>query len=252
MFKFYGGWLDRSATVAQLEPVIADLKRRGVGIAFEGGPLTPTSQCTGVIEGFAGPDEGSAAAVRILQAGGTLNYVDLEHPYDAVTFSNGPQACKYTPEQAAADVARYVQKIRSIFPDALFGAVETANNDVDHVARWVDAYRSVMGEDLAYFNFDLNYYDPNWPQEAKAIEDYLHGRGIEFGMFYRGDETDTTDAEWVAKAEERFVTYEVIAGGHPDRAISSPGIPTPNTCSRRAIPRRSPIWSTATCANGRR
>ena len=84
-----------------------------------------------------------------------------------------------------------------------------------------------MGEDLAYFNFDLNYHDPNWAQDAKAIEDYLHGRGIEFGMFYRGDETDTTDAQWVAKAEERFVAYEVIAGGHPDRAIFQSWHPHP-------------------------
>lgn len=227
VFKFYGGWLARSVTVDQLEPVVADLKRRGLGIAFEGGPLTPTGQCTGAIEGFAGPAEGSSAAVRILQAGGTLNYVDLEHPYDAVTFSNAPQACRYTPEQTAQDVARYVQAIRSIFPNALFGAVETANNDVNQVARWVEAYRTVMGEDLAYFNFDLDYHDPNWPQEAKAVEDYLHERGIEFGMFYRGDETDATDAEWVARAEERFVAYEAIAGGHPDRAVFQSWHPHP-------------------------
>ncbi len=227
VFKFYGGWLDRSATVAELEPVIADLQRRELGIAFEGGPLTPTSQCTGAIEGFAGPAEGSNAARRIQLAGGTLDYVDLEHPYDAVTFSDAPQACRYSPERAAQDVALYVRAIRDLFPNARFGAVETANNDPDQVARWVEAYRAVMGEDLAYFNFDLNYHDPNWAQDAKAIEDYLHGRGIEFGMFYRGDETDTTDAQWVAKAEERFVAYEVIAGGHPDRAIFQSWHPHP-------------------------
>jgi hypothetical protein len=227
VFKFYGGWLARSATLSELEPAIADLQRRGLGIAFEGGPLTPTSQCTGAIEGFAGPVEGGSAARRIQQAGGTLDYVDLEHPYDAVTFSDVPQACRYSPERAAQDVALYVQAIRNLFPNARFGAVETANNDPDQVARWVEAYRAVMGEDLAYFNFDLNYNDPNWAQNAKAIEDYLHGRGIEFGMFYRGDETDTTDAQWVAKAEERFVAYEVGAGGHPDRAIFQSWHPHP-------------------------
>jgi hypothetical protein len=227
VFKFYGGWLDRSATLAELEPIIADLQRRGLGIAFEGGPLTPTSECTGVIEGFAGPAEGGNAARRIKDAGGTLDYVDLEHPYDAVTFSNAPEPCRYSPERAAQDVALYVQAIRNEFPDARFGAVETANNDPDQVARWVEAYRTVMGEDLAYFNFDLNYDDPNWARNAKAIEDYLHGRGIEFGMFYRGDESDTTDAEWVAKAEERFVAYEVLAGGHPDRAIFQSWHPHP-------------------------
>jgi hypothetical protein len=227
VFKFYGGWLDRNATNAELEPVIADLKRRGMGIAFEGGPLTPTTLCTGVIEGFAGPVEGSSAARKIKQAGGTVDYVDLEHPYDAVTFANGPQVCRYSPEQAAQDVSRYVRAIREIFPDARFGAVETAENDLTHVRRWVEAYRSVMGENLDYFNFDLNYYQPNWAQQARAIEDYLHKQGIEFGMFYRGDEIDSTGEEWLAKAEERFVEYEVIAGGRPDRAIFQSWHPQP-------------------------
>jgi hypothetical protein len=240
VFKLYGGWLDRNATNAELKQVIGDLKRRGLGIAFEGGPLTPTAICTGVIEGFAGPREGGNDAFRIQQAGGTLDYVDLEHPYDAVTFSNAPEACRYSPERAAQDVARYVQAIRKIFPEARFGAIETANHDPQEVAKWVDAYRAVMGEDLAYFSFDLNYYRPDWAREARAIEDYLRGRGIEFGMFYRGDETAATDAEWVAKAEQRFVEYEVIAGGHPDRAIFQSWHPHPE----RLLPESDPTTFT--------
>jgi hypothetical protein len=241
VFKLYGGWLARVATIPELERIVADLERRGLGIAFEGGPLTPTDQCTGVIEGFAGPAEGSSAARRLQQAGGTLNYVDLEHPYDAVRFSGAPEACRYSAERAAQDVRRYVQAIRAIFPDAQFGAVETANNDVEEVARWVDAYRTVVGEDLAYFSFDLDYGRPNWTADARAIEEYLRSRGIEFGMFYRGEGDDETDAEWVNNAEARFVQYEVVAGGRPDRVILQSWNPHP----QRLLPESDPSTFTA-------
>jgi hypothetical protein len=241
VFKLYGGWLDRAATIPELEAIVADLQRRGLGIAFEGGPLTPTAQCTGVIEGFAGPVEGGNAARKLQQAGGTLHYVDLEHPYDAVKFSGAPVACSYAPERAAQDVRRYVEAIRAIFPGAQFGAVETANHDVQEVATWVEAYRAVLGEDLAYFSFDLNYHRPNWAAEARAIEDYLRSRGIEFGLFYRGDEDAGSDAEWVATAEARFVEYEVVAGGQPDRVILQSWHPHPE----RLLPETDPTTFTA-------
>ena len=241
VFKLYGGWLARDITISELERIVADLGRRGLGIAFEGGPLTPTAQCTGVIEGFAGPNEGANAARNIRLAGGTLNYVDLEHPYDAVKFSGAPAACSYSAERAAQDVRRYVQAIRAIFPDAQFGAIETANHDVEEVATWVEAYRTAVGEDLAYFSFDLNYYRPNWTAEARAIEDYLRSRGIEFGIFYRGDEGDETDEEWVNRAEARFVEYEVVAGGRPDRVILQSWHPHPE----RLLPESDPTTFTA-------
>ncbi|HLA78258.1 MAG TPA: hypothetical protein VJU18_11815, partial [Vicinamibacteria bacterium] len=240
VFKLYGGWLDRVASIAQLERIIADLERRGLGIAFEGGPLTPTAQCTGVIEGFAGPVEGAHAALKLKQAGGVLHYVDLEHPYDAVKFSGAPAACSYSAERAAEDVKRYVDAIRAVFPDAQFGAVETANHDVQEVAAWVEAYRAVLGEDLAYFSFDLNYHRPAWAQEARAIQDYLRGRGIEFGIFYRGEGDDETDAEWVNKAEARFVEFEVVAGGRPDRVILQSWNPHPE----RLLPESDPTTFT--------
>ncbi len=117
--------------------------------------------------------------------------------------------------------------MRSVFPEARFGAVETAQHDVNHVARWVEAYRAVMGEDLAYFNLDLDYGQPDWAQRALEIETYLRSQGIEFGLFYRGEWQDASDAEWVASAEQRFVEYEVEYGGRPDRAIFQSWHPHP-------------------------
>jgi hypothetical protein len=111
-----------------------------------------------------------------------MNYADLEHPYDAVTFSGAPPECSYSAERATQEVAVYIQGIRSVFPNVRIGAIETAKHSVPVVAEWVNAYRSVMRKDLDYFSLD-----------------------IESGIFYRGDENDASSAEWVAKAEQRFV-----------------------------------------------
>ena len=152
--------------------------------------------------------------------------MDLEHPYDAATLRTHPTRRGMTPEEIAQNVSRFIERVRSVFPDAKFGAVETAQHDVDHVSRWVEA-TAVMGEDLAYFHLDLNYGQPGWPQKAFEIETYLRSQGIEFGLFYIGDWQDTSDAEWVAHAEERFVKYEVEFGGRPDHTVFQSWHPHP-------------------------
>jgi hypothetical protein len=227
VFKLYGGWVAWVASEAELRQVVADANRRGMALAFEAGPLTPTEECTGEIEGFAGPQEAIRIVQKIKAAGGTITYVDLEHPYDAATFADAPQACKMTPEETAENVSRFVQTVRGVFPEAVFGAVETAQHDVDHVAQWVEAYRAVMGEDLAYFHLDLDFGQPDWAQRARDIETYLRSQGIEFGLFYLGDWQDATDAEWVARAEGRFVEYEVEYGGRPEHVIFQSWHPHP-------------------------
>ena len=220
VFMLYGGWINGRSTDAELQQAVADIQRRGLGIGFEMAPLQQTEECTGAIEGFGDPLWAATFVVtRIQQAGGRADYAFLEHPYDAVAYSNAPEVCRYSPERTAQDVALFVQSVRSVFPEIRIGAIETADHSVEAVSLWVEAYRAVVGEELDSFNFDLDYYRPGWPEHARAIEEYVHGRGMEFGMYYRGDENAASAAEWNATAEQRFVEYEVIAGGRPDRAI---------------------------------
>jgi len=215
----YGGWVDR-ASQDELRMIMDDARRRRMGLAYELAPLESTAQCDGATaEGFGATIVGRTASLQIQKAGGRLDYVHLEHPYDAVTFSGVPPECDYSAERAAQDIAIFAKEVRSVFPQARFGADETANHDPQAVAEWVEAYRSDVGEDLSFFSLDVDYDRPEWPHEARLIEDYIRGRGLEFGIFYRGDADDESDAEWVTKAEQRFVEFEVIAGGRPDRAI---------------------------------
>ena len=236
VFKLYGGWVAWAATIAELKQVVDYANRHAMALAFEAGPLTPTDECTGEIEGFAGPREALAIVQKVKAAGGKIVYVDLEHPYDAATFADAPDSCKMTPDDIARNVSRFIKVVRDVFPDAKFGAVETAQHDVSHVTKWVEAYRAAMGEDLAYFHLDLDYGRPDWPQKALEIETYLHSQGIEFGLFYIGNWQDGSDDEWLRGAEERFVKYEVEYGGHPDHAVFQSWHPHPE----RLLPETDP------------
>ena len=229
VFMLYGGWINGRSTDAELQQAVADIQRRGLGIGFEMAPLQQTEECTGAIEGFGDPLWAATFVVtRIQQAGGRADYAFLEHPYDAVAYSNAPEVCRYSPERTAQDVALFVQSVRSVFPEIRIGAIETADHSVEAVRLWVEAYRAVVREELDSFNFDLDYSQPDWPKQARAIEEYVRGRGIEFGIYYRGDENAASATEWIATAEQRFVAYEVIAGGRPDRAIFQSWHPQPD------------------------
>jgi hypothetical protein len=229
VFMLYGGWINGRSTDAELQQAVADIQRRGLGIGFEMAPLQQTEECPHTIEGFGDPLWAATFVVtRIQQADGRANYAFLEHPYDAVAYSNAPEACRYSPERTAQDVALFVHSVRSVFPEIRIGAIETADHSVEAVRLWVEAYRAVVGEELDSFNFDLDYNRPGWPEQARAIEEYVHGRGMEFGIYYRGDENAASAAEWIATAEQRFVEYEVIAGGQPDRVIFQSWHPQPD------------------------
>ncbi|MFP5332306.1 MAG: hypothetical protein ACLGHX_08115 [Acidimicrobiia bacterium] len=233
--RLYPDWLEHYATPEQVRTVIGDLHRRNIAYTFETGPLSETPECNAAtVEGFSGAGPARAIAERVRQAGGTLYGIDLEHGFDAATFFD--VACRMSPTEIATDVVNTIEAVRAIFPDVKVGSIETANLDVEAVARWLEAYRQVTGEELDYFHLDVNYLVPDWAVRARQIEEYVRGRGIEFGIIYFGDAHDTSDAAWLAKAEDRIIENEVIHGGRPDHAVFQSWHPHP----RRLLPETEP------------
>jgi len=221
----YPIWLD-SASREQIQRVIDDLRRRRIAIAYECGPLTQHGQCNaGTIEGFSGPASNRRIAQNIKNAGGVLYSMEMEHGFDAATYYD--PACRMTPLEIAQDASRTIAAVREVFPNVKVGSIETGNLNVDDIAAWVSAYREVTGEELAYLHLDIPYYVPDWAKRAKAIESHVRSRGIDFGIYYLGDLDDTSDEQWVGRAEQRFVEYEVVAGGQPDHAMFQSWNPHP-------------------------
>jgi hypothetical protein len=71
VFKLYGGWV-AWAVHLRSKKVVDYANRHGMALAFEAGPLTPTDECTGEIEGFAGPREAIQIVQKIKAAGGEI------------------------------------------------------------------------------------------------------------------------------------------------------------------------------------
>lgn len=218
VFHLYGEWLGRDATDMQLEQIVADLKRRGIAISLSGGALEPVA-CTGEVEGFAGIAEGTLISRRIRDAGGTAHFYAFDHAYDAGTAETTPEDCRMSPLEVAQQVKVFQDAIREIFPNIIFGDDVTAGLEVSEIARWVDAYRSVVGEDIGFIHLDIDFGIPNWAEKAVEIEHYLRSEGIEFGLFYLGDRTTPTDESWLTTAGERAKLYELEAGGKPDHVV---------------------------------
>ncbi len=220
VFKLYGGWVARGATDGWLRRAVADLRRRGIALAVEEGPLRPTEDCGLFIEGFAG-DEGVDVAQRLKDAGGTLRFLAYDEPFYYASIYDGPQACHWSAERIATEVAAYNTEIRGVFPQLRFGDTEplTSAADVPRFEEWIDTYRRVTGEALAFFHVDVGYYLPDWPALVAELERFARSRGVPFGVIYMGDPSDLTDAAWLVRAQERFERYETEGGGRPDHAV---------------------------------
>lgn len=218
VIRLYPVWLESYASPEQIKAVLDDIHQRGMAISYEAGPLTETPLCNAAtVEGFWGVPAAEKIASRISAAGGTLYSMDLEHAFDAGTYYD--PNCFMTPSEIASDAAKAIAAVRTVFPNIRIGSIETADLDPEAVATWLQAYRNVMGTELDYFHLDTNFSRPDWAVRALEIQQVVNRRGIEFGIIYFGEYNDSSDPDWLAHAESRFVEYEVLTGGRPDHVI---------------------------------
>ncbi len=220
VFKLYGGWAARDSTLTQLRQVIQAVRQRGLALAVELGPLSPTDECGSHLEGFAG-DEAMPTLERIKSAGGDLNFIALDEPYFNAHLFDGPQSCHWTTEKTARDLNTFIQRARLIFPNVLVGDIEpiTGIGDDRAYKEWMDAFEAVNGYPLAFLHLDVAWADTTWPGKVKSIEDHGRQRGVPVGIIYTGNYQDANDEAWVSIAGERVKRYELETGGQPAQVV---------------------------------
>ena len=225
VFKIYAIFfsnLPGALTDSQWRQVFGDLDRRGIALALEWGPLSNTT-CGQGVEGFTGTNA-LATAQKIKSLGGTLRYLAMDEPFYHANIYNGPNACRWTPQEIAANAVQNIAQIKSVFPNVLVGDIEPAPPPgapdwAQRYTAWLDAWRAAAGAPLAFFHFDVNYPAyPNWVRDVDPLRQALVGRGISFGVIYNGL-ASKTDSDWMRAAEDHFVQYEVSGGIKPDHAI---------------------------------
>ncbi|MGD2163799.1 MAG: discoidin domain-containing protein [Anaerolineales bacterium] len=221
VFKLYGEWVAYNATDTELRQTVEDIRRRGMALAVEAGPLTATDECGEGIEGFAGLDEGRLIARRIKQAGGRIDIIALDEPYFFAHAYDGPNACHWSAEKIAEGVAGYIQAMRQEFPELIIGDTEpfVGSTTPEEYRGWLLTFREVAGYDLAFLHMDFDWSRRDWFQQALRMEAFGEELGIPIGIIYFGNRGDPDDETWIAVTGERIKKHQIEDAGQPDHIL---------------------------------
>ncbi|MGA9532293.1 MAG: discoidin domain-containing protein [Anaerolineales bacterium] len=221
VFKLYGEWVAYNASDAELEQVVVELRRRGMALAVEAGPLNATDACGQGVEGFAGMAEGQLIADRIEAAGGTIDLIALDEPYYFAHVYDGPNACHWSAAKIAEGVDAYIRSMTERFPQVIIGDTEPfpAPTSPEEYRDWLLTFRQVTGYDLAFLHMDLDWSRSVWPEQALQMEEYGRALGIPIGIIYIGNSADPDDATWIGITGERIRQHQFEDGGEPDHVL---------------------------------
>ncbi len=219
VFKLYAEWVTEVATDAELEAVLQDLKTRRHALAVEIGPLEPSPDCGQGQRGYAGLRQGEEIAQRIRDAGAALDYISLDEPYYYGHLYQGYNACRLSSDQIAQSVGDFVRAMRAYFPEVKIGALEPLPPGVQPAdyRPWLQAYRSEVGDPLAFFHLDVDYRRIDWPDLALELQESTRNENIPFGILYRGQ--GQLDQDWIDTAWQRAGVYEMLHGAAPPHVI---------------------------------
>jgi hypothetical protein len=230
VFMINGGLLLRQSD-DEAKAVFADLKRRHIALAMEGGLLSgkgpdgKVQECGVGVEGFGAPDSTKVIANRIQRNGGELAYFAMDEPLWYGHHFNGKNGCQWPMEKVAHDMVSRIADLRAQFPNVQIGDVEPVGTAqppdwVDEIAQWTQVYRQVVGENLSFFHADVVWTSP-WQQQLAALKSLTQARGMKFGVIYDGGGTgkQETDELWTQEAIQRFRAVESNPSTLPDRAI---------------------------------
>ncbi|MCU0506746.1 MAG: hypothetical protein MUE82_13480 [Chloroflexi bacterium] len=241
VFKYYTEWIDPRTTGgptdAEMRREVAALKARDIAIAIEASPLV-VEECGGG-EGF-GP--GAADVVRIIRrivaAGGSVRYIALDEPVAGGAVNDGKNGCSWPLERTARQVADFVRGVHAVYPSIVVGDIEPwPYVSTELLGRWLDAYEKTAGSPLPFLHLDLDWQalGTDWPARVRAVKQDARSHGTRFGLIYNGGH-ETTDAAWLAAAEEHLLAFEIDGDGPPDDVIFQSWYEKPD----RSLPEAGP------------
>jgi hypothetical protein len=236
-FKISMQFASRSSE-ADATTLIADLRRRGIGLAIEMGMLRNDRGC-GKGEGYMPQALLENAMKRIQRLGGKLDYIAM----DEVVFfgrerywpdKQGP-ACKDTVEELVEEVVPHVALIHRYFPEAQIGMIEpiTTNQGlepkklVQDYLNFADLYRAKTGTPLAFFHTDIAWRSKNWQPAIAPLKSAMHARGIRFGIIIGGNPDYTDDVSWTRAGLDQLKTLSGNPATAPEDIIIQSWQPLP-------------------------
>jgi len=227
--KFPPANIERAKDPA-LQRAFRDLDRRHIAMALEASLLIRSSHCAETTEAYGRPGSLEWLLKKIQRNGGDLQYIAMDEPFFYGNSFSGPNACHDSATEIAREIAENLKMVRTIFPKVKVGDIEVLGDSkswTDELIKWVDTYRSVVGEPLAFLHVDISWSKPAIRNLAPLAE-RLKQRKVPFGIIYNADLPPGTDKEWTEKAIQNFIEIESVLGVHPDDAIFQTWVPQPS------------------------
>ncbi|MFQ6092280.1 MAG: dockerin type I domain-containing protein [bacterium] len=238
VFKFYINQLSGRWAGEMLGLAVPFLDTYDIKVAVESGGLRDFNGCGDICgESTASRDLGDFSAID--SAGGTLDRIAMDSPFGHTLAMGQSNLCNYTPEEAAREVADYMEAIHAVYPACSIGLIEPVpwytvdtfavypgpNNygDLPAILDILLDTLSSRGETLAFFHADCPYNyaegtDWGWAKLA-ALQDFVLSRGVQFGLIYNsqtgGFQSDSLFYHETLGSVEQFAA----AGGNPDHAV---------------------------------
>jgi hypothetical protein len=216
VFETTGGLIFRESEET-LQRVFADLKRRHISLAIEGGMLNGVGpsghfECGRGVEGYGAAGSMRVIANRIKKNGGELAYIAMDEPLWYGHHFRGTNACQASPEYLARQIAGELKGVREIFPDVKVGDIEPIAPPkpadwTDQVLAWTRTWRQITGEPFDFVRADVAWTGP-WRRELPELK---HNGG--------GDGRAQTDEIWTAMAAPRFRAVEADPQMAPEQAV---------------------------------
>ena len=217
-FAFGGSERDLRTIISYLKS--HNLKLMVSGLMLQG---PPGPKCGLNVEGYAAPGWLAAALQHVKNLGGVVDDVAMDEPLWFGHVYDGHDACKLTLSDASRQVATAVKQARVVFPLIVFGDTEPSGGAgmpsrwPQIVDAWCEAYRTATGEDLAFFNLDVQWA-ADWKPGVRELRRVINRRGVPYGLVYNGLPMAANSAAWVTTAISNFTSAEADPTIAPDRA----------------------------------
>ena len=226
-FEFNGNPKDFEAD--ELRHIFDYLRRKNIGLVYGLLAVSGDGTCGFGVEGYSSRGDPLRIVRQLHALGADIRYFAMDEPLWFGHNYRGPNACHASIDDIAADVARKVADLRTVFPAAQFGDIEPVGvpneNWLTDLKQWLIAFRVHTGQDLAFVRADIQWASA-WQPQMRELERLLHKEGIPLQVIYNGD--GDTDAEWAVTAARRYATYEKGAIWPPSAAVFMSWAPHPS------------------------
>jgi hypothetical protein len=219
VFKIYPQWAGH-ASDSDLRKQFNDLRKRGISLALEYGPLSYSHDCAKGLPGEgAGGDNLANVAKRIRQDGGELKYIAMDEPLFFAGMAPGNNTCTWSVDKVAEDAATHLDTVKAVFPDVQFGDTEPLGFSKQPVAQelarylaGIRAFEKALGRPIAFFHLDLNWNSPELGSDLQQAKQMLASENVPMGIIYDGSALATSDSQWLRLAEKHIHQVESAIG----------------------------------------